>query len=300
MRVSRSITQIGVVFGFLLGVANPSAHAAQVGRVVVDQASVREFPQEGSRVVGTVAKDEQVTVSNVPTQGFYKARIKSGQIGWISGNDIFVKSTGRGATPARRGRTSYQPEDTRIQVMYGIDKLSYDGLSTAFTTTNLSGTSLAIESQFRLSSSWFWSIRAEYHSGSQAELALSATETQSISQSIIPVLIGANYTIKQWPTFRLGAGVYLGMAVVSSTTISQTDTATDLAEEVKYSSLDPCGSLSVTGAYAFSEGLGALLELGYRYHKTGQFPSTDRFGGVDGFAINYSGITARLGLELKL
>lgn len=298
MTVAKSITRYGVVLGFLSAVMIPAAHAAQVGKVIVDQASVHEYPQENSRVIAKVPKDEQVTVSNVPTQGFYKARVKSGQVGWISGNEIFVKGGGRGAAPARKGRTSYKPEDMRIQLMYGIDKLSYSGLSSVFTTTNLSGTSGAIEGQFRLKGDLFWAIRAEYHTGSQAAIAVDALTTQTITQSIIPVMIGANYTLKQWESFRVGAGLYLGMAVVSSTTIAWTD-ATEV-EEVKYSSLDPCGALNVSGIYSFSDSFGAMLEAGYRYHKTGEFPSTTRFGGKDGFSINYSGITIRLGLELKL
>lgn len=302
MSTKRGVALLAVLFGFSIPVT-PVAQAAQVGRVIVDQAALHEFPQEGSAILARIPKDTQVTVSNVPTSGFYKARIQSGQVGWISGNDLFVKGGGKGQAPAaRKGRRSYAPEDTRLQLLAGLDFLGYSGLTPTFTTTGLSAKSVALAAQFRLSPKLFWGIRGEYHMGSQAATALTnnaaVAVSQTIEQTLLPVMIGVDYNLMQTEKLRVGAGVYLGMAVISSTTISQTS-ATQV-EEVKYSSLDPCGTLVLNGVYALSDALGAVLELGYRYHKTGDFPSTTRFGNVSGFSINYSGVTARLGVELKL
>lgn len=297
MSKMRGFTRLAVVFGLVMAVSGPKALAAQVGKVIVDQAELHEYPQSGSKVLARIAKDTQVTVSNAPTEGFYKARTATGQIGWISGNDLFVKGGARGAAPARKGRSSYKPEDMRLQAMYGLDMLSFGGLGSVFTTTGIGAKSFAVEGQFRLNQNWFWALRAEMHSGSQPDTVVGA-DTQKMAVSLIPVMVGANYTLMQTQNLRVGGGVYLGMAVVSSTTITQTD-ATQV-EEVKYSSLDPCADLNLSGAYSLSDALGLLLEVGYRYHKTGEFPATTRFGGVSGFAIDYSGITIRAGVELKL
>ena len=84
-----------------------SAHAAQNAKVVVDSATVYEKPQVDSKVVGTVNKDTTIAVSNVATNGFYKSRIPSGAIGWISGNDI---STGAVTGAPAKAQTESSPK----------------------------------------------------------------------------------------------------------------------------------------------------------------------------------------------
>ena len=71
------------------------AHAAQVGQVVVEEAHVFQYPQAGSKVIGNLKKGETLPVSNLPTEGFYKAKLSNGEMGWLSGNDIHA-----GALPA--------------------------------------------------------------------------------------------------------------------------------------------------------------------------------------------------------
>ncbi|MBS1957899.1 MAG: SH3 domain-containing protein [Bdellovibrionales bacterium] len=290
------------IFGFVLGffVVNAalvmSSQAAQVGKIVVDTAEVHEYPQAGSKVIAKVSKNESVTVSNVPTEGFYKARVRSGQIGWISGNDILVSNKGASrSAPSRRGWS--RPEDTRVQLTYGMNSASLGGMATVFGVTSYSMKAFNLEAQFRLSEKMFWAIRTGYITGS-ASGDLGTGTVQDLKTTAIPVQAGINYTAYKGQSIRAGLGAYLGMAVISSTTVTQTSAA--LVEEVKYSSLDPTGALVLQGVYSFSDALGGLLELGYRYHKTGEFGSTTRFGGKSGFAIDYSGVTISFGLEMKL
>jgi hypothetical protein len=84
-----------------LGLFSGSAMAAQVGTVIVDQASVYEYPQTGSNPISSLSIDDTVAVSNIPTEGFYKVRLPNGELGWISGNDIYVGEKGSSA-PRRK------------------------------------------------------------------------------------------------------------------------------------------------------------------------------------------------------
>lgn len=276
-----------------------TAHAAQTGKVIVDEAAVREFPQEDAKVVAKIARDEVVTVSNQPTSGFFKARVKSGQIGWIAASDLQVKGTKRGAIPIAGRKSAVPPEDLRVMAGYGISMLSYSGLSSAFTTTGLSPNSFFLEGQFRISDALFLALRAQYYTGSATSTVTTGT-TQLLDTTLMPVMLGANYTFIRKDAFRLGAGVYAGLSFGSSTKVTWT-TGT-VAQTVTYGSTDLCFDLAVQGTWYFIESLGLVADVAYHYQKTGEFPATSNTvfsGGKPGFAINYSGITLRGGLEMR-
>lgn len=293
-----------LALGLVLSFATPAAQAAQVAQVIADEAVLHEYPQASSRALVRIQKGEQITVSNLPTEGFYKARAKTGEVGWLSGNDIHVAApTAKGNAPvvARKQRKAAgpasPPEDTRIQFSYGIDSFGYGDMKNVFDTTALSSKGMVLEAAFRLNSSLFWALRAEMHTGETAETDVDTSTTQKLKQSTIPVEIGLQWDVHRSESLRFTLGAFLGMAISSSMTV--TWTTSGAIEEVKYSSMDPCANFGVQAAYSLGGAFGLFADLGYHYQKTGEFEATQRFNGKPAFAIDYSGITIRGGLELK-
>lgn len=66
-----------------IGFFQNSAQAAQTAVIDVDIAPILNIPQMGAPMVEKVRRGTTVTLSNVPTEGFYKVRLPSGVVGWI-------------------------------------------------------------------------------------------------------------------------------------------------------------------------------------------------------------------------
>jgi hypothetical protein len=315
-------------FGFL----NPLAKAAQVGTVIVDEASVVEYPQRGSRELSTVDRDAVLAVSNLPTEGFYKVRLASGDLGWISGNDIIV---GKGANSHSRSKARKVPkglpdenaldplreeskdsrskqeakpkdgvadgfvgDDSRILLMFGAQYPSYGGFKQYYVTDGLTpGYAAILEFQFMLSKHWHWAARAELNFAKVEAKDVSTTTTQSLSQKSIPLLAGLNFSPFTSKSFRLGLGVYVGGALGTSLVVAQTTNNT--TDQVTYESLDPTALAVVQMAFGLGSQISVVAEGGYRFQKTGTLSATTKFGGIPALQIDYSGPVGNLGFEFK-
>ncbi len=300
-----------LIFAFLVG---HSALAAQIGKIVVDEASVYEFPQRSAKVVGKLPKGAEQTVSNLPTDGFFKTKLSTGDIGWISGNDILVGTGGAPASskpkaPGAKRReivsedeispNRFKADKYRIQLGYGFQNLAYGGLSSQFQkTVDLNyGKSFGIEIQRMISESLHWAFRAEMYSSKTGTQDLGSSTTQTLEQYSIPIQLGLIYSPIYSKRFRLGLGAYFGVAPVSYTTVSQT-TTTD-TNTIKFNSMDPVGTASVQAVYGLGRAFGVLGEMAYHYQTTGSLPATTVLGSIPSFKINYSGWQMRLGLEIR-
>ncbi len=313
--------------------------AAQVGKVIVDEATVYEFPQGKSRPLQTIKKDESVAVSNKPTEGFFKVRTKSGTIGWISGNDVLVgevaatanpsatpgASDGVVATPSevpapakKTKRDSYSDrknlkkadipfsERFRFIAMYGIQTFSYGDLLTVYTANSSdlnSGTGETFEIQYGSSSSFMWAARIEMYSftGTARNIGTAASPNmQSFTESSLPMMLGAVYSPFTSERFRLGIGAYVGLALA---TINNQTTVTQTGGAgpgvVTYSSTDLCSALVLQGDIGIFRHLALAYEAEYHYQKTADQKATAFFGGKPSFQINYSGLVLRGGLEFR-
>ena len=134
----KTIIFIGIMFSM-------SVNAAQTAKVLVDNANVLEKPQPDSAVVGTVPKDTSIAVSNAPTNGFFKSRIPSGTIGWISGNDILTSATpvaSSESTPAstdtkkeKKKKNASDDGGTRVLISGGLQMLSNGNFPSTISTT---------------------------------------------------------------------------------------------------------------------------------------------------------------------
>jgi hypothetical protein len=207
----------------LLACISMSAQAARLGKIVVDSAQVHQFPKDDSQSVGTVPKDETLAVSNLPIEGFYKARLKDGTIGWISGNDIFVAPAadagGAAAAPvptpaaqaftpdlgqnyaapikrptpmaSARNKKKLQdlsqkpasPGSTRMMVSYGLGFPSYDGLQNNTGNSN-NFTAVNLGSRKELAVELQFPMSENWDLSIRVE-SISSTTTNPVSQGII-------------------------------------------------------------------------------------------------------------------
>ncbi len=316
--------RLGVLFLLTQFLLLPITQAAQTGEVIVEEAQVYQYPQAGSKVIGRLKRAQTVPVSNLPTEGFYKTRLSNGETGWLSGNDILAGTAARPAsstaTPRMRKKppqsritpieqddggesedpSSTEGDHTRILVGFGMQTLSFSGLSSNYEKTELlnPGTQLGLELQFRLSSWLHWAARVDALFGKTGDQVLTNGAAQTMSYTNIPAQLGLVMTLVRSESIRLSLGAYAGASVVSSIAINQVTSTT--TGDITYSSIDPCGLASAQIAYAFGRKFSLFAEGAYRYQQTAELPATTTFGNIPAFKIDYSGLVGRVGIELRL
>ena len=300
MKRYQALVGLAVVFTFFWV---DTALAARKARVVADQAAVVQYPKPNANILTRIDKGIEVNVSDRPTQGFYKVRAPDGRIGWISGNDIFVPPNESvplepyGKIREKREKSATLKEHSRLAIALGVQNLSFSGLPPAFDSTAMNpGTNLLVEMQFGISDYFYWALRGEVLRASTGERGLGNGVTEQLSLFSIPVQLGIDFSLIRANRFLLGLGLYAGLTYANFT-IAQT-TATQ-GTEATYTSFDPTGTLALHANIGISRRLGIYLEAAYRYEQSGDFNSTTSFGGVPSFQINYSGTTARAGVQFR-
>ena len=280
------------------------ALAAQNAKVIVPSAKIYLYPQAASKVVLILKEGESIQISNLPTEGFYKMRLPTGELGWVSGNDILA--SGRleeGVTTHSNSKTTKAVVDApRILFGYGFHSLSYDGLKSNFTKTsslNL-GKNFGLELQFRMSSRLYGGVRLEILSADTGAQSIDANTSQTVQVKEVPAQVGIMWSVISGADYRVGLGAYGGGVFSSSAKVTQTSTATGVQKVVEYSTIQLCGTFSTQVTYDFNESLGIFFEGDYRFDQTSKNPDTTVIKATPGFQINYSGILARLGIEIRL
>jgi hypothetical protein len=303
-------------FFWILAILGPCADAAQLGKVVTDQAPIYEFPQKDAREIGKLRKGLSYPVSNLPTEGYFKMKTPSGDYGWVSGNDILVDGThADGASKEIDGSAPPAPppveqtgapdsefwgDRTRIQLGLGLHALVYGGLSDYFGGTNSlnfgSGYSLEIQKKFFYLI--YWAFRAEVMNGDTGVQKKDSTTTQRIKQYGIPLELGLILHPIHARKFRVGFGLYAGASVATYTSVQTVSSTAD--QTVKYNSIDPIGTASLQVTYGLSKAFAVFVDVAYRYQVTGPQPATSpELGSIPSFKIDYSGYYGTAGLEIR-
>ncbi|MBU6154385.1 MAG: hypothetical protein KGP28_08810 [Bdellovibrionales bacterium] len=291
-----------------------TSFGAQLGKIIVDSANVLEFPKAESKTVSTLKKNSVLQVSNLPTEGFYKVRLPSGDLGWVSGNDMFVSRVEEPAlTPDKKGEqeTSSKKEEarenpdefwgdrTRIQIGFGLKYTVYGGLSDYFVGLDDMnfGQSFSVEIQRRWFYLLYWALRVELNQAQSGDQQISAATVQRINEFSLPIQFGILFHPIHTRKLRIGLGAYAGASVVNYTQVEQE--VSSVSNSVKYSSIDPVGSGVIQVTYGLSKAIGIFGEFDYRYHVTGEQSATTVLGSVPGFQIDYSSYFMKAGLELR-
>lgn len=300
----------------LFMVFSPVAFAAQSGNIIVNEARVFQYPRSDSAILQKLPRDTTLTVSNQPTEGFFKVRTPNGQLGWVSGQDILVAGAASNLPPPppmspvkKRHEEVVDPENDdgsgsnrnlRLLLGWGLTNLTYGGLKDTFEGVALMnyGTSFQVEVQKRMSHILSWAVRLEYLSTNSGDKVLDTSRTQTISNSMLPLQIGFMFNPINARKIRFGIGAYGGVALAAGTTVTQRNTSTNVEVSTKYNSTDPVGTLAAQLTWMISKNFGIFFDGAYRYQKTALFPASTALG-VEGFAIDYTGYTGRMGLELR-
>jgi hypothetical protein len=315
--MSRSMNRI--LFSFFCFTLSSVALAAQTAQVIVPSANVYLYPAASSKVLAKLGQGDSIVVSNLPTEGFFKTRLRTGDMGWISGNAPLMPNA---APPAPEAEVRHKPkkklshveeqvpdgEDSfRALVGYGISRLSYAGGFQdrfQFTQPLNSAKDLSFEFQFRMKRKLFWAVRIEYISTSSQGNFTSGgvaitSGAQTISTSLITVQPGIVWSPIYTENSRLGIGAYLGLDV-GNTTVQQTPTS-GTGISIPYAGEQPVATIAAQYTYGLSDAFGVFGELGYRYDRTGKFGQTTGVTAAPSdFLIDYSGAVFKLGLEIRL
>jgi hypothetical protein len=309
------------IIGFGLLVAQ-GALAAQMGNVIVDQASVLEFPQKSAKVITKLKKGMSYPVSNLPTEGYYKIRTTPSETGWISGNDVLVQPgdpkvqevpapassvEGAGVASADSGE-EVKPDEfwgasTRIQIGIGLHNLSYGGVSSYVTgTSDLNfGKDYSIELQRKFFYLLYWALRVESMSSDTGLRMISDTTSQQITHSSIPVQLGILIHPVHAKKFRIGLGAYIGASLKTYLNIDQVKSGINY--HARYNSIDPVATGTIQATYGLGKAFGIFGELGLRIHQTAEMPAVTELTSpsyVPELKINYFGYVIRGGLEIRL
>jgi hypothetical protein len=322
-----SITLLSVLSFFIISSTNiQQARAAQSAQVIVPQANVYQYPQASSNIISHLSQGQTVAVSNLPTAGFYKVRLANGDLGWVSGNDV-LSGGGSSASGAPKGKSQYsaprarrrrnddnadmQPSSNvdsfRFLFGYGIQSLSYSGLADTFGTDNAKGLNLGknfdFELQFKINPKLFWAIKIESLSSDTGSVALNSELSQEITVKQVPIEVGLVWSPISTHRFRLGFGAYLGALVSSNANVQFSDSVSGEQKTIDYSTTELCGEISSQASFGLGDTFGIFVEAAYRYDQSGTTPAATDITGtvaIPGFKINYSGVMARIGLELRL
>jgi hypothetical protein len=281
--------------------------------VIVESANVLEFPKSGSKMISSVKKNSVLQVSNLATEGFYKARLPSGDLGWVSGNDIFVMPMENAVpesnqdledAPKKKEEKREDPDEfwgdrTRIQIGYGLKYTVYGGLTDYFSKVDglNYGQTISAEIQRKWFYLLYWAFRVELNTAQTGDQQISATTIQRMKEFSLPIQVGVLIHPIHARKFRVGLGAYVGASVVNYTEVEQE--VSSVSNSVKYSSIDPLGSGVVQVSYGLTRALGIFGEFVYRYHVTGEQTATTLLGPIPGFQIDYSSYLMKFGLELR-
>ncbi len=303
-----------------------SALAARSGQIIVDEANVYEYPQYSSKTISKLKKGEGLTVSNLPTEGFYKVRLRNGDLGWVSGNDLLVANNAPSGSsapaPSRsslprndypsdavadsnpyRSNNDYDSKDRdwRLNFGGGLQNLSYNGFGNTFeNAASLNyGTNLGVELQWRAVGNLFWAFRTDILLTSGAAATLTNTDTQSLKETNVPIQFGLNFSFIDTGQSRLSFGLYGGISISKMSVTQSKANGASVTED--YSTVSPVVLGSIQGVYGLGKVFGLFGEIGYRYEKTGTFGQTTivETAAIPAFSIDYSGVIGRIGLEMR-
>lgn len=285
-------------FLFLLGITfvfSFQALAARNAKIVVKSANVHSFPRPDSKVIGTISYDFPIQVSNFQTNGFFKTRIPGGMLGWISGSDIFVSTPE--PTPemlvAKPEKTEppasplVELEDrSRIQLSGGLHFISMVGLPAGIDASDANtGIGGSVELQYSLVPMFFVAARIGFVNAAGSVVGFNS----------LPVQAGISFVPVSFERFRFGVGAYGGMALLTSLTIEKD------GKKAQYDSSGFIGTGNVQMSYSLGKRVAILLDADYRLHSMDAPEGTSADGlQLPAFTSDFSGLSYRLGLELRL
>jgi hypothetical protein len=290
MKGAVTSTAVLLLLGWVLG--SGVAHAARNATVDGKNIQLYASPDKSSQVLGTLDDGEALQVSNYPTQGFYKVRTASGDIGWVlaaaintddeslpapesSALDIPVPKPAPSPKPTPAPALDERTVDAQdlregpvpvrnpyeIKAYVGIQKVSLSDVNNLLGTTVVN-TMPYFGAQFGLplSGSLNLLFRVDH-------LTASATAVgDSFSLSSTPLMLGFEYAFYRRKTFFMQASVLTGVALANTLDATASSQPTPNLTELSATSFTEM--LKIDAGYDLSRVFSIYAEAGYRFLKS--------------------------------
>lgn len=277
--------RIGV---FLLYALVSSVQAAQLAKVDRDGVEFYDTPRPGARVIGIIHQGLTFAVSNLPVEGFYRARMPDGFVGWLKSESVvLVKREVDNDPLIGKGEGKLEPptfQEVSIRGLGGVSMFSMSDVSTALGIASIPAASyFAGELHFGLSPTFAFIARLEYLWKSALATDPLSTTSYTLSFSGLPIHVGLqwNFATGDFTAgFKLLGGVTLSSQMLFGTTQFQ-----------KALAFGGLGALSAE--YRLSDAFFIAAELGYRYASTGTLVASvagNSSLGTSSLSLNWSGM----------
>lgn len=306
---------------------SPSAHAARPARVEVDGAQVLSGPSIGSPVVTTVRRGAAIAASNLPTEGFYKVRLGTGEVGWMSAESLVLFEAGSGeegsAAPseAPKPATSMTPRlvgrrravETPIMRFRSLGIVNLWNPAAITEAVGISsfntGVGGAGEVHFVMTPRLSMMVRVEHQLKEVVGFDQTADPPQGYQfvLSSTPVMTGLEFDFTNSRPFSLHASIGLGLAL--NTRLKSTGKSVAAPNETIYTAHNFTGIVKGGVSWYVYKNLSLVFEAGYRHNRTAALQPVqaqngseifeDGEGGFVSIPLNLSGPVLGVGVGIE-
>ncbi len=293
------------------------ASAAQFATVGDGGAVVFEGPTPESRTLSRLELGDRVSAANVPIQGYFKVRTRSGQIGWISTQSLVF------AIPQQEiGKEAVSPPSTvlraevsepapvarsaRFKFFGGGGSAGLTDVDALLGETGLSLTrGVGAEVGYSLSPTVAFVFRAEYQYSQSVVRDEVTLKSYDHAVSSIPMMAGFEFQISRSRNWGWSGALMGGLS--PTTRLSTISLGDESPNQTELSGASWAGLLGTQITYSPGGRISYFLESGYLLAFTSQLiPTVEGNGGelyqVDGeyipIAIDLSGPRLSLGLSV--
>jgi hypothetical protein len=244
--------------GLLLLLSPLAAFSAQSGKIIADEASVYEQPDESSQVLHVFKNGELVRLSSESKSGWYKIvlpgqvprqaleQVKEARFGWIQLKDVQSAELFH----SLKGAGIEQQSVVRLDSRHFLSVTGFAGLGVTQTMPLQRNPFYGLEVAFRLNDYWYAGVRGK---------TVSMLSGHDVS-------IFGEYALIFSRPWRFGLGAGAGVLMTVSGT----------------SSLIPAMDVRLSGRYYIYTRFGIEAETGYRYafQRSVDFSAISAAGGV--------------------
>lgn len=285
-----------VLLALGVSVAAQGARAAQLAKVG-DGVNLFETPRESSRVIRVIPKGVPFAISNLPVEGYYRARMSDGEIGWVKSDSVYLIKRPVDNDPligTKPGKIEETFSEVSFHVLGGMTVFNPRDFTQALGITEIPAASyIAGELQFGLASDFFLLARLEYVWKKALATDPNNGSSLSLSFNAMPVHVGFQWNFVKEGDFILAIKLMGGVSISNQIYFGTTQF---------YKSLAFGGMGFGLFEYNLSESVFIAGEAGYRFL---QIPaeaasiSGNSSLGAQSLSMDWSGFTFGGGVGLR-
>jgi hypothetical protein len=292
--------------------------AAHNARVDGADVPLYQGPDESTPVLQTMAADEPVVVSNLPTNGFYKTRSAKGVVGWLNSSSVALVPSGVADKKGSKDSLSSEkpthstrlfPRKNNRESKIDYKSIWFRGLGgvTFFNVpgivTNLSnisnGYDFGGEVVVVLYKTLGVAVRFEQVFKKLAITDSGTSKNFTVDLTSLPLMLGPELDILSGPLFSLRVGLLMGWAFNSEVRSTNLTDTTNTVSDTVASGLTALGKVEIN--FNISTAFSIFAEGGYRYLQSPTMTPTANNGSLilqSSYSLTFSGAVANGGVSL--